>query len=105
LAVLLASGLALIPVRIAVFAAVFAIELAIVLLWRRRWNVLAAWAVAAAISFAIVSPWLLRVARDPYARAFIAPTEATVGDVHQMLPLDILWASHNPELLAAATSG
>ncbi|HLJ73131.1 MAG TPA: DUF6541 family protein [Thermoanaerobaculia bacterium] len=105
MAILLSSGLVLIHVRIAFFAAVFAAELAIILVWKRRWHALGAWAIVAAASFALVSPWLVRVIHDPFARAFITPAATNEGDVHQMLPLDILWAPHNRELLAIATVG
>lgn len=105
LVILLACGLVLVHVRIAFLAAVFAIELAAVLVSRRCWRALTAWVFAGAASLAAISPWLIRVGRDPYARAFITSPAMSQGGSTQSFPMDILWAPHNRELFAIATCG
>lgn len=95
---ILASGVLLIHVRVALFALVFAL----VMLIATRPHIvraLARWSIAATIAALLVSPWLLVLARNPHVADVIAPATT------QGLPMHLLASTHNRELLAIATAG
>ena len=101
----LTLGLVLIHVRIAFFAGLFALVLAARLVQRRQWRTIALWAAIAAVAGVLVAPWLLRLSGSEHVRAFVAPRYGEAPDIHQSIPLDVLWSTHNRELLAVATAG
>lgn len=105
LAVVLAAGLALVHVRVAFFAAVFMLVLAAVTAARRDWTSVRRWLLAGLVTAVVVLPWFWHVATNRYVREFVTPARTATPDIHQAVPLDILWSKHNRELLAVATCG
>jgi hypothetical protein len=97
-AAILASGVLLIHVRVALFALVFAL----VMLVATRPNVartLWRWAVAAALAALFAAPWLIALARNPHVGDVVAPIAG------RGLPMHLVESTHNRELLALATAG
>ncbi|HEX7828282.1 MAG TPA: SpoIIE family protein phosphatase, partial [Thermoanaerobaculia bacterium] len=95
---ILASGVLLIHVRVALFALVFAA----VMLAATRPHVLRAlarWSLAALIAGLLAAPWLIVLVRNPHVGDVIEPV-ATRG-----LPMHLVASTHNRELLALATAG
>ncbi|HEX2834424.1 MAG TPA: hypothetical protein VHW00_15545 [Thermoanaerobaculia bacterium] len=95
---ILASGVLLIHVRVALFALVFAVVL---LAATRPFVVrtLARWAIAALLAALLALPWLIVLARNPHVGEVIAPA------ANRGLPLHLIASTHNRELLAIATAG
>jgi hypothetical protein len=95
---ILASGIVLIHVRIALFAFFFAI----VMVAAARPFVLRALArgtIAAIFAGVLTMPWLLVLARNPYVGEVIEPA------ANRAVPLHLIASTHNRELLAIATAG
>jgi hypothetical protein len=93
----LAAGLALTHVRIALFAAAFALPL-IFAMPAQRFRTLLRWGIAALVALALTLPWMLVVARSPNLGEIIAPA---ARDASQ----DLVASTRNRELFALATGG
>lgn len=104
-AALLSAGLILIHVRVAVFAAVAALVYGLILLARGRRRFLVRWSMAALAALLITLPWTLEVMRNRHVASFVRPAGPAGGDIHEMVPMDIVYTTHNRELLAMATAG
>jgi hypothetical protein len=95
-AALLAAGLLLIHVRVALFALAFAMVL---LFATKPKTALMRWSVAAAIAAMLTAPWLIPLLSDPHLGEVVSP--APSGH----LPMHLVGSLHNRELLAIATAG
>lgn len=95
---ILATGLLLIHVRIALFALTFA---AVLLVATRPFVVrtLLRWGAAAILAGVLASPWLITLARNPHVGDVVTPS------VSEGLPMHLVGSLHNRELLAIATAG
>ncbi len=94
----LAAGVLLIHVRVALFALVFAI----VMLVATRPHVLRTlvrWAAAAALAALLATPWLLGLAQNPHLGDVVVPI------ANRAVPMHLLASLHNRALLALATGG
>jgi hypothetical protein len=96
-AAILAAGLVLIHVRIALFALTFALVLLCGI--RARRTALLRWSVAAVVAVVLTGPWLYDLARNPILGDVIAPADA------EGLPMHLVGSQRNRELLAVATAG
>ena len=97
-AMVLAAGLVLIHVRVALFALAFAIVL-VAAMKRRFVHTLLRWTAAAAFAGLAIAPWLITLAREPHVAGLIEPGRPGA------VPMHLLGATHNRELLAIATGG
>lgn len=90
---LLSAALVLVHVRIAVFAATFAVSL---LLMTRRdlFRVVIRWSAAAALALLITMPWLLTLR-----------TNFPVAETANVVPADILWSPNNIPLMILGSAG
>lgn len=97
-AAILASGLVLIHVRVALFALLFAI---VMLVASRPFamRTLLRWSLAALLALLFASPWLAGLARTPRLGDVVVPSTT------RALPMALLASTHNRELLALATAG
>jgi hypothetical protein len=95
---LLAAGLVLIHVRIALFAALTAVIL-VAATKRLALRTVLRWAAAAAVALVLIAPWLVTLARNPHVSDVTAPA-ASRG-----VSMQLLASTHNRELLALATGG
>lgn len=95
-AAILAAGLLLIHVRVALFAFAFAVVL---LFATNVKTALMRWAAAAAIAATLTAPWLLALANHPQIGEIVSPATASG------LPMHLIGSLHNRELLAIATAG
>jgi hypothetical protein len=105
-AVLLAAGLVLIHVRIALFALAFAVVLAAaqaVRAPRRSLGTLGRWGIVALGAMLAISPWLIRLGRTPAVAYMTHVAEPAATGEPSWLPL--LHSLHNRELLSLATGG
>lgn len=93
----LSAGLVLTHVRIALFAAAFAIPLLFAMPAQRVRTVLR-WGLAALAALILTSPWLLVVARSPNLTDVIAPAARDAS-------MDLVASTRNRELFALATGG
>jgi len=100
---ILSAGLILIHVRIAFFAATFAIVLLIV----RRFRGAAIWAASALVAIALVSPWLVRLTGNDNVRRIMAPAASEKGrwETSNAVQDDLIWAPNNVPLMIAASGG
>ena len=105
--VILSAGLIVIHVRIAFFAATFAVVLAIALVVARRARGIAIWIAAAVAAIVLVSPWLVRLTGNENVRRVLAPAAAEKGqwETSNGVQDDLLWAPNNVPLMIAATGG
>ena len=97
-AALLAAGLVLIHVRIALFAMAFALVLLVAtrpFLLRTIFR----WGIAALVAGLLAGPWLVALAKNPHVGDVVTPTPS--GG----LPMHIVGSLHNRELLAIASAG
>ncbi|HET7437743.1 MAG TPA: hypothetical protein VFN10_23760 [Thermoanaerobaculia bacterium] len=83
---LLAAGLLLIHVRVAIVFAVLALVLFALLAKQRRWRGLVWCGVAAVAAFALTTPWFVHIARLPQVRAIVT-SAATPNDLPRSLAL------------------
>lgn len=104
---LLSAGLLLVHVRIAFFAATFAVVLAIALAFARRVRGIAVWIAAGAVAIALVSPWLWRLTHNENVRRIVAPAAAEKAqwETSNAVQDDLLWAPNNLPLMLTATAG
>lgn len=104
---ILAAGVALVHVRVAVFALTLALVL-IPFVARNRWpRRIAAWAGAAALAALIAAPWLLVLATERNVSKIVAPTESERArwESSNAAPADLLWAPNNLALMTIASAG
>jgi hypothetical protein len=104
---LLGAGLFLVHVRVAFIAATFAVVLAIAMTIARRARGVALWGAAALAALVLVSPWLMRLARDENVRRIVAPAAAEKArwEASNGVQDDLLWAPNNVPLMIAASGG
>jgi len=104
-ATLLVAGLALVHVRLALFAAVFVLLLGAILLWQRQWRPLLAWlAVTGAASVATL-PWWFALLQSAWARALISPIESAAWTASNAVDWSLIWAPRGALSLAIASAG
>lgn len=101
-AVILASGLALIHVRVAFFALAFAVVVAAALLMKRRATPVIRWVAVALLAGIVILPWVMRLRSEPHVAQIV---RGTGGPQAAALPLHLIGSHHNRELLALATCG
>jgi len=87
LAAVLASGLVLIHVRVAFFAAIAA-----AVLWAAAWmsgrrTFIVAWTGAAAAAAALSAPWLVHLLTNRHVAQFVRPAALRAGSIEAALPL------------------
>lgn len=108
LSALVAAGLFLVHVRVFLFFVVCAPFLLLFGPRRDLGKRLAAAAAPALIACALVSPWIARLVRSESGRSLVAaPTreQRESWSEYNAVPVDLLWAPHNRELIAIATGG
>lgn len=99
-AAILAAGLALIHVRIALFALAFAVVMLFATLFATSIRApLVRWSVAAVLAGLVTAPWLVPLARNPHVGEIVTPAAKSE------LPMHLVGSLHNRELLAIATAG
>ena len=91
---ILAAGLVLIHVRIALFALAFAAVLLVV-----RPKAILRWSVAAILAALLAGPWLYDLVRNPHTGDVVTTADA------EGVPMHLLNSYRNRELLAIATAG
>ncbi|HKR66935.1 MAG TPA: hypothetical protein VJZ00_24625, partial [Thermoanaerobaculia bacterium] len=103
----LAAGLVLIHMRVAIVFGVLAAMLFALFAMQRRWRGMAWCAAAGAASLVIASPWLVQLVRTPQVRAILAPAanDRAQWETSNAAPDDLLWAPHNALLYSLSTAG
>jgi len=102
---LLVAGLALVHVRLALFAAIFVLLLGAILVWQRQWRPLLAWlAVAGAASMATL-PWWVTLLQSAWARSLITPLHNAAWTASNTVDWSLIWAPRGTLMLATATAG
>lgn len=102
----MAAGLLLIHVRVAIVFAVLALVLAVLLARQTRWKGLGTCALAGMLAIALVAPWLLHLRSVPQVGAILSPQERLERwETPNDAPADLVWAPGNRALYVAATGG
>lgn len=106
--VLLAAGLILIHIRVALFGLTFAVVLWVLLVARRAWHTLIRWTAAGIATVLATSPWFYTLASSrQFNRMLQLPTQERLEGwaSYNEIPWHLVWIPHNHELLALATAG
>ncbi len=113
---LLYTGLFLIHVRVAFYAVTRAVILSLLLLWQRRWQIVALWALAGAVAVLLSLPRLLLLwahrppppvlsPQQALATAPVALQQVAQTGASAYFPWELLWVPNNALLLSIATGG
>lgn len=105
---ILSAGLALVHIRMALFAATALAALAGYRLVRRTMAPrLTAWIATALLALVLTGPWLVRLTRSPYVHRILSPPVAASADWDTPTDVqsDLAWAPRNRELLIFGTGG
>ena len=105
---LLAATLALTHVRVALFAAIWAALLLIVLAVQRNWRAVRRWIIAGALALLLNAPWLATLAAHPRSASLVAGASAAAVSWQTALdriPWQLVWTPGMRELVALATAG
>ena len=107
-AAILAAGLALVHIRLALFAATaLAVVAAYRLLRHKRFRRLSAWGGFALLTLLLIAPWLVRLTTSQYAHRILSPPAAIASDWDTPTGVrsDLAWAPRNREFLILGTGG
>jgi hypothetical protein len=102
-AAIIAAGLFLVHVRVAVFAAITAAV--ILLATRKRATTLLRWALAALVAAGLTAPRFVSLATSTEVSTMLHARSDVDRELDTMVPIEDLFARHTAELLAIATCG
>jgi hypothetical protein len=105
---IVSAGLALVHIRLALFAATAVAVLAGYQLVRRAMAPrLTAWIATALLAVVLTLPWLVKLTRSPYVHRILSPPVAASADwdTPTGVQSDLAWAPRNRELLIFGTGG
>lgn len=105
---LISAGLLLTHVRVTVFVGLWAVALAVCMLWRKEWRTLTRWALSALGALLLTAPWLWRLATfEKTSDLSVVAEEAqqTWWNAMNNVSWSLLWVPGIHEVVLYATGG